>query len=303
MPMYRLVLRATTIVALLALALLCLPDGAIGSSVKAATHVTTADQYHFGSDATIDQPFHGNVQVYGGNVVVRSVIDGDLVVVMGDVSVLEGGRVNGNVIYGGGHVTGLEGNVGGKIYPLSTLQGAASALSKSAVIASLLLVWLIAAIVVTLISGREVRVASIEVRVSALHCLTLGLVGFTSYLLTAIVFNYLVPYVVGIPLLAALAVFALLTKIFGLIAVFHAIGSAVAASRTREQLASRKWFRGDLAMVVLGALILGAVRLIPVVGPMAWALGSLFGIGTSLATKFGRREPWFLAWRPAEVEA
>jgi hypothetical protein len=51
-------------------------------------------------------------------------------------------------------------------------------------------------------------------------------------------------------------------------------------------------------MVLVGVLVLGAVRLIPVVGTAIWFLMSVFGLGTALATKFGRREPWFLAWRP-----
>ena len=38
-------------------------------------------------------------------------------------------------------------------------------------------------------------------------------------------------------------------------------------------------------------------NLIPVVGVIAWSVASIFGIGTALATKFGRREPWFLVWR------
>ena len=83
--------------------------------------------------------------------------------------------------------------------------------------------------------------------------------------------------------------------------MFHAIGTIVAGSRSREQLASRKWLRGDLAMVVIGLLILGAVRLIPVVGTIAWGLASVFGVGVALATRFGRREPWFLEFRAAEA--
>jgi hypothetical protein len=54
-------------------------------------------------------------------------------------------------------------------------------------------------------------------------------------------------------------------------------------------------------MVIIGLLILGAIRLVPVIGPIVWGLASIFGVGTALATKFGRREPWFLAWRPAEL--
>lgn len=180
------------------------------------------------------------------------------------------------------------------------LDDATAMLQKTAVIAALLAVWMLAAISLTLVSGREIRYSSLEMRASALHCFALGLVAVTSFALTAIVASYLIPFHVGLPLLFALGVFAILTKIYGLVAVFHAVGTLVAGSRTREQLARRQWLRGDLAMVVIGVIVLGALRLIPIVGPIIWALASVFGIGTALATKFGRREPWFLAWRAVE---
>jgi len=178
-----------------------------------------------------------------------------------------------------------------------TVADATAMLQKTAVIVALLAVWMLAAVSLTLLSGREIRYSSVEMRASALHCFALGLVAVTSFALTAIVFSYLIPYRIGVPLLFALGVFAILTKIYGTVAVFHAVGTLVAGSRTREQLARRHWLRGDLAMVVAGVLILGAIRLIPIVGPIIWALASVFGIGTALATKFGRREPWFLAYR------
>ena len=55
------------------------------------------------------------------------------------------------------------------------------------------------------------------------------------------------------------------------------------------------------AMVVIGVLLLGALRFIPVVGTILWSLASIFGIGVALATKFGRREPWFLEFRAANA--
>ncbi|HLJ75575.1 MAG TPA: hypothetical protein VKU62_13365, partial [Thermoanaerobaculia bacterium] len=130
---------------------------------------------------------------------------------------------------------------------------------------------------------------------------TLGLVAVTSFVLTAILCNYLIPYLIGWPLLIALAVFAIIAKVYGTIAVFHALGTLVAGTRSREALMQRRWLRGDLAMVIVGVLLLGAIRLIPIVGPVVWSIASVFGVGTALATKFGRREPWFLLFRSVEV--
>jgi hypothetical protein len=289
-----------SLAAALVLALSILPTGASGETTPAGT-ADHADQYFFGRDADISQPVRGNVQVYAGSVIVRQPIDGDLLVLGGTILFVAQGRVTGNVLHSGGEVRNADGRVGKRIYPLTSLEGAAASMSQTAVVASLLLVWLIASVILTLISGREVRFSSLEVRASALHCFALGLVALTSFVLTAIVFSFLVPYVLGLPLLAALGVFAILTKIYGMVAVFHAIGTLLAGARNREQLAGRKWLRGDVAMVIIGVLVLGAIRFIPGVGTIVWALASVFGVGTALATKFGRREPWFLAWRPVEA--
>lgn len=296
----RLIMPLMSITAVFMLAMLLLPAGAAGDE-SAAVAPNRADQYFFGRDADINQPVRGNVQVYAGSVTVRQPIDGDLLVLGGTITFAAQGRVTGNVLYSGGDVRNADGRVGKRIYPLTSLEGAAASMSQTAVIASLLLVWLIAAVILTLISAREVRFSSLEVRASALHCFALGLVALTSLVLTAIVFSFLVPYVLGIPLLAALGVFAILTKIYGMVAVFHAIGTLVAGARSRDQLTSRKWLRGDVAMVVIGLIVLGAIRFIPGIGTIVWGLASVFGVGTALATKFGRREPWFLAWRPMEA--
>ncbi len=296
----RAVMPAVVMAAVIAIALTVLPSGAVGSEQLLNTPRSN-DRYAFGHDVVIMAPVAGSVQVYGGSADVREVIDGDLLVFGGETRFSGNGHVRGNVIYAGGKVIGAAGRVDGQVFPLTGIQGMAAVMTRTAVILSLLFVWLVAAVIVTLASGREVRLSSIEIRASSLHCFVLGLVAFTSFVLTAIMFSYLVPYLIGIPLLAALAVFAILTKIYGMIAVFHAVGTLVAGSRTREKLVARKWFHGDVAMVVAGVLILGAIRLIPVFGTLVWSGASVFGIGVALATKFGRREPWFLAWRPAEA--
>ena len=288
----RIVLPLTVLAALIALFAVVSPTGAKGQ-------LRGEDQTYFDKDVTIDSPVMGTVQLYGGSLIVRELILGDLLVIGGKVTFTGGGRVQGDLIHAGATLTDAEGRVGGRIYPLTSLEGAAGALTKNAIIASLVLVWLIAAVAVTLMSGREIRLSSSEVRASALHCFVLGLVAVTSFVLTAIAFSYLVPYIVGIPLLAGLAVFALLTKIYGMIAVFHAVGTLIAGARSRGQLEQRKWLRGDLAMVVIGVLLLGSLRFIPVVGTILWSLASIFGVGVALATKFGRREPWFLEFRSA----
>jgi hypothetical protein len=294
----KLILPLMALAALAVLFAVLLPHEATGA--ERGEGLTVADDvYLFNQDGVVAKPVAGTVQVYAGTLAVRDVIAGDLLVIGGTVTFIGRGRVEGNLIHAASTIRNSDGRVGGRVFPLASLEGAAASMTKNAIVASLLLVWLLIAIIVTLMSGREIRFSSMEVRASLLHCFVLGLVALTSFVLTAIAFSYLIPYVVGIPLLAALAVFAILTKVYGMIALFHAVGTLVAGARSRDQLARRKWLRGDLAMVVLGVLILGAVRLIPVVGTIVWGLASIFGVGTALATKFGRREPWFLELRRA----
>ncbi|HUP45397.1 MAG TPA: hypothetical protein VM779_07775 [Thermoanaerobaculia bacterium] len=296
----RLVIVSTSLAALLAVLLIVAPAGAVGNERRLSVPLAAGHATFFG-DTVIDEPVAGNAQVVGGSAQVNAVISGDLLVIGGAVLFGAGGRVNGNVIHSGGSVAADPGRIGGRVFPLTTLEGAAASLTRSAVVLALLLGWLAVSVALTLLGAREVRVASIEIRASALYCFALGLVAVTSFVLSAILFSYLVPYLLGIPLLVALGVFGILTKVFGMVAVFHAAGTLLAGYRTREQLASRKLLRGDLAMVVIGLLVLGALRLIPVVGTLIWSAASVFGVGVALATRFGRREPWFLVWRPAEA--
>ena len=280
-------------------AMLLLPSGAVG--LEHGPEVSRShDTYFFGRDAVISSPVNGSVQVYGGNAVIEAPVAGDLLVFGGRVTFRGAGRVGGNLIYSGGN-TDEGSRVGGRIYPLATIEGAATTMTRSVVTASFLVLWFGVVVIITLLAGREVRHSSVEVRASAFHCFALGLVAFTSFVITAIVFSYLVPFLIGVPLLAALAVLAVAAKVYGLVAVFHATGMIVAGPRTRAQIESRRWFRGDLAMVVTGLIVLGALRFIPVVGPIVWSCASIFGIGCALATRFGRREPAFLAWRPLEA--
>src|SRR5207253_10388621 len=101
------------------------------------------DQYVFQRNATIATPVNGNLQTYFATVVISSTISGDLFVLGGHVVLRDGARGTGNLITAGGTVEGEDGRVGGRVYPLTTLEGAAATMSKSSVIVSLLFVWLI----------------------------------------------------------------------------------------------------------------------------------------------------------------
>jgi hypothetical protein len=309
----RLVANAVALIAVLVTALVVFPGGAIGGESDGRKGAVQESEYFFDHDATIEREVNGDVQIIGGSIRVRRPIHGNLYIMLGDASLESGGHVDGDVISVGGRFRGVPQQVSGHIYAPGS-PGAFGAMAESsgfigagshpfspialAFKMSILFVWMIVALLLTLLSGRDVRTSSGELRLSPFHTFALGLTAYLSFVVTAIVFSYLVPYLIGIPLLAALGIFAVMTKVYGMVAVFHAIGTIVARPREREQFDRRRLLRGDMAMVLIGVLILGLLRLIPIVGNVAWMAASLFGVGVALATKFGKREPWFLTWRP-----
>lgn len=307
----KILISITTLLALVVVALLGSPYPVSGNDGRASGS-GDADVIAFSRDVRITQPVPGDVVLVNGSAIIEQPVHGDVIVVGGGVTFGGNGHVAGDLICVGGSVVGSQGRVSGEFYaPGSFNDAVANAIPGGnrqrlfvilaiALKLALLLLWLLAAILLTLVASKEVRQASIEVRASPLHTFAVGLVAYTSFILTAIVFSTLVPFLIGVPLMVLLVAFAIIAKVFGTIAVFHCIGTFVAGARTREQLAGRKFLRGDLAMVLVGLLLLGAIRMIPVVGTITWGVASLFGMGTTLATAFGRREPWFLAARAVE---
>lgn len=308
----KLIAQLTIAAAIAVIVALFISQGVGGEPQRPAARAQETNIYRFGRDAVIEKPIAGNIQVMGASAVIRSTVLGSVYVFGGNARIENGGAVTGDVTCVGGQILGDTGRVRGRLYAAGSMSDTLNAIAQSAgpagghpfsllaaaVKLSMLFVWLIATVVLALMSDREVRLSSGEVRLSPFHSFTLGLVAYTSFVLTAVVFSYLVPYVIGIPLVAALTVFAVLTKIYGMVAVFHAVGTMIAGPRTREQLQRRRWLRGDLSMALLGLLILGAIRMIPLIGAVVWMTASLLGVGVALGTRFGRREPWFLVWQP-----
>lgn len=303
--------RLVLVLALLGSVLLLLPalfvaGQAEGRSAQGPAIVSVGKTLH------LVDPVDGGVQSFFGTVEIDNTVKGDVLSIGGDVRIGPSGRVEGDIVVLGGEVIReADAAVTGKVVQPLWIGDALQKIPNGsdfleavdrrfsllivALKMSVLLVWLGIAVVLALAGGREVRSSSLELRANPFHTLSVGLVGFTSFVLTAIVFGYLIPYLVGIPLLIALGLFAVVAKVYGMIAVFHAVGWFLFAPKTRGAIDRRRYLKGDLAMVVLGLLVLGVVRMIPVVGGVVWMTASIMGLGSALATKFGRREPWFLA--------
>jgi sorbitol-specific phosphotransferase system component IIBC len=110
--------------------------------------------------------------------------------------------------------------------------------------------------------------------------------------MTALFLNLFTGVLIGLPLIALVMLFAILLKLWGMVAAFHALGAWLA----------RRWFRRRLSPLnaaMVGLLVLAAIKLIPIAGLLVWHAASFVGVGAALMTKLGRDEPWFeLAAKP-----
>lgn len=304
------------VLALIATGIVFAPSRAQGQSDSAAVD-RSRGVVAIGRDLRVEQAVGGSVQVLGGSISIGNRVEGSVIAFGADVRLEPDARIEGDLFCLGGTLSGLTPlKVAGGVYAPGSVSAAIAgvptgshsileaardpfSLVTVALKVSVLLVWFLIALVLMLVRPHQVRLSAVEVRASPFHTFFLGLVAFTSFVLTAIVFSYLIPYRIGILLLAVLGVFAVVTKIYGMIAIFHAVGWIVAGPRTHQAALQRRWFKGDLSMVLVGLLVLGAVRMIPIIGNVVWMTASLAGVGVALSTRFGTREPAFLAWRPA----
>jgi hypothetical protein len=253
-----------------------------------------------GRDLIVDGEAYGDVAAVEGSVEISGRVTGDVVVLGGGVRLLPTAQVGGDVSALGGVIRAEPGaRVEGRMvsYPtassawISLLEGPSLGLgfaSRLVVGAKLALLAAWAALLLLLFaaSGREVLGTADGVRREPFRSFFVGLTGVLALTLTGIFFSVFTGGLVGVPLLVLVVLLSLILKLWGMVAVFYALG---------EWLARRVFRRRPrpLNAATLGLLVMGAVKFLPWVGVWTWTAASLIGIGAALSTKFGRREPWF----------
>ena len=239
------------------------------------------------------------VAAVNGSVLVSGTVEGDVIVLGGSARLESSARVRGDVFVVGGRIETRSGAIisGRSVsYPtlgaawLILLEGPSLGLSSiSRVVVgakmALLAAWLGWAILLFATAGRGVLHTSEAVREEPFRCFMVGFSGVLALFLTALLMSSLAAMVIGVPLLFLVVGVAMVLKLWGLVAVFHAAGSFAG-----RKLVSRRW--NPLNYAVLGLLLLGTLKLIPYLGTWTWTAASLLGVGATLVTKFGRREPW-----------
>ena len=253
-----------------------------------------------GRDVEVLGRARSDVAALNGRALISGEVEGDVIVLGGGVRLEATARVDGDVFVLGGEIVAAPGaQIGGRSVAYPDASGAWLAFleaptlgfpSNSSLVlgAKLALVagWLALVLGFFAAAGRQVLATSDTVAAEPFRCFAMGLVGVITLVLTALFFSLFAAALVGLPLLALVVLLAVVLKLWGMVAVFHAVGTfALRRFRGRRVTA--------LNTAVLGLLLLSAVKLIPWFGLLAWQVATFIGVGAALATKLGRREPWF----------
>lgn len=252
-----------------------------------------------GRDLVVQGDVRSAAAVIGGSARVDGRVAGDLIVLGGDATLGGEARVEGDVYVLGGAVALSPGaRITGRsvAYPsvssawVTLLEGPSLGLSPLSTVVigaklALVTAWLVLTVALFAVAGRGVLNTSAGVARQPFRNFFVGLTGVLASLLTALFFSAFAAAMVGVPLLALVVLAALLLKLWGMVAVFHATGQWLQA-RIR-----RRWIPLNTALA--GLLALGILKLVPWLGVWIWTAATLIGVGAALTTKFGRGEPWF----------
>ncbi len=253
-----------------------------------------------GRDLVVAGEALGDVAALQGSIEVSGRVAGDVIALGGNARLAPTAEVDGDVYALGGTVDASPGaRLGGRTvsYPsasaawLTLVEGPAVGLSAGSPVVlgakvALLAAWAALLLLFFAASGREVLGTADNVRREPFRSFFVGLSGVLAMLLTALFLSAFAGALVGVPLLVLVVLLAVLLKLWGMIAVFYALGDWIAVHLFHRRIR-------PLTAATWGLLILGALKFIPWIGIWSWTAATLIGVGAALSTKFGRREPWF----------
>ena len=259
-----------------------------------------------GREAFVRGDLRGTLVAVAGDVRISGRVGKDVVAFGGDVVLEPGAEVSGDLLAVGGKVSAPDGArppVGGRVLTVGELEAAFAAELQTSPLAArrssglllafrlvLLVLWLGLGLLLLRLLPRPVATAA-ELVPGRLA--TIGAIGAAAVLSAMLLSAFLLlvlPATAGL-LLAGLLVGLLgVAKAFGLAVVFVALGRRLTRGARRGTP-----FFGDPAALSVGLAILGLLSLVPVAGPLLWAVASLLGIGAALVAA-ARREPLHAAF-------
>jgi len=246
-------------------------------------------------DVVVSQGVPGRVVAVLADVRIAARVSGDVIVWGGNVSFAPGGSVAGDVLVFGGDVEAppnaalpVEGRVStpGSLLRLYLSEMRRAPWEGSGLVASVfsglrllaLSVWLAIALALLWLFASPLARAAMSAEEDWSGSLLAGALGVLTIFLAAGAVLALLPSAIAVPLALAFGAVAVVAKVFGMAALFLLLGQkllkSVAPSRRPAALAA-------------GFAVLGAVSLLPLVGPLVWSVASIVAVGIALVSRFG----------------
>ncbi len=266
-------------------------SGAAASSFAAPGSITSVRQ-----DIVVSQEVPGRVVAVLANVRIAARVSGDVIVWGGNVSFAPGGAVAGDLVVFGGSIELPEGRtvppVEGRVSTPGSLlhiylsemrrapweQSAFGAPVLSGLHLLALAAWLAVALALLWLFSSPLSRAAMLADEDWSGSLLAGALGVLTLFLAAGAALSLLPAPLGIPIALAMAVVAVLAKIFGMAALFLLIGQKIVKSVAPARRP---------AALAAGFVVLGGVSLLPFVGALLWSVASIVAVGVTLVSRFG----------------
>jgi len=236
-------------------------------------------------DVKIEGPVEGDVRAEFGDVYVNDHVKGDVHVGWGDVELGPNGEISGNLECEGCEITGNRSAVKGDMMA----RGMAIDFDEShgpGIIG--FFGWIFAAlafsacaVLAAVVAPRPLASAASRAEESPGRSFLYGLVSLPVIFVLCVV---LAVSIVGIPLLLLLVPAYLALLFFGALVAAFFIG-------TRVLMVTGRYRVGNALAAVVGAMILAATTLIPVLGDLLLYALSLLGTGAIILALFSRRRP------------
>lgn len=271
------ILFALTLLAAIALTLTPTQAYAAGDLVRLNADVTVGPAETYGS-----------VVVMNGSIVVDGHVENDAFTAKGDIIVHDGGSIGGDAVSLTGNVTTEgSGTIGGQRVEIGSgavEPGGVSIPHPPVVVGgfhgggiggwiALTLGALGVGLLLVLISGNSLRAVGREISDRTGRTV---LVGFLALIGVPVVFIVLLISVIGIPVALLLIPLVPLFSLYGMFALALVVGERLLAAFDSPQTK-------DVWAMVAGVLLIGLIRLIPVLGWIAFALAALAGFGATVS--------------------
>src|SRR5215217_5371660 len=236
-------------------------------------------------DVKIEGPVEGDVRAEFGDVYVNAPVKGDVHVGWGDVELGPDAEISGNLECEGCEITGNSSAVNGGMMARGMAIDFDESHGPSIIGFS---GWLFAAlafaacaVLAAVAAPRPLASAASRAEESPGRSFVFGLVSLPVIFVLCVV---LAVSIVGIPLLLLLLPAYLALLFFGALVAAFFIG-------TRVLMVTGRYRVGNALAAVVGAMILAATTLIPVLGDLLLYALSLLGTGAIILALFSRRRP------------